>query len=93
MATITINHTGIGFGGNEPRYDAPLPSHFPTGHPIHPEPGIYTVYSWCAAEAAWHGLMSATVCDDACQMVRELVAELRGKGVPAAYRVEEGIND
>ena len=88
MATYTINATDLDFGAQPPRYDAQLPTHFPTGHPIFPEPGIFTVYSWRQGE--WQGLMSSTSADDAAQMVRELVAELQSKGVPAAYRVEEG---
>jgi hypothetical protein len=88
MATYTINATDLDFGAEPPRYDAPLPTHFPTGHPIHPEPGIYTVYAWY--QGGWQGLRSTTDANDAAQMVRELVAELQAKGVPAAYRIEEG---
>ncbi len=90
MTTMTIHNTGIPFTQHQPRYDAPLPTHFDTGHPIAPEPGIFTVYSWRESEQRWAGIMSTTVESSAYEMVGDLVADLRAKRVPAAYRVEEG---
>jgi len=93
MTTYTINATSIKFsdvGGIDPQYDAPLPKTFDTGHPIYPEPGIWTVYTWLQSECRWAGLMSTNMRESACQLVTDLVGDLEAKGVPAAYRVEEG---
>lgn len=90
MATFTINASSIKFSeGTEPRYDAPLPFRFDTGYPIRPEPGIYTVYSW-RSEGRWQGILSTTIAESARQFVNELVAECEAKGLPVAYRIEEG---
>ena len=89
MKTYTIHNTGLAYTQHEPRYDAPVPTHFPTGHPICQLPGTFTVFSWRESTQEWAGIMSTNMVDSALEMVHDLVADLRAKGVPAAYRIEE----
>lgn len=74
----------------EPDYDAPLPAHFQTGHPINAEPGIFVVYAWDYVGACWYAVGAFNVRDRAESFADELTGSLVRKGIRCCYRVEEG---
>lgn len=74
----------------EPDYAAPLPRIFPTGHPIHAEKGIFTVYGWDYVGHKWYGVMSSNVRESAEAFADELTGAAVRRGYRACYRVEDG---
>jgi len=74
----------------KPDFEAKLPTHFPTGHPIHAERGIYTVYRWNAHEGCWVGVMSSTIRSSAEEFADELAMDSVARLHPVTYIVREG---